>query len=352
MEFRKRDVSIDILRGISVVIMLGANALGYVTPSEAHPLWFHFYASLAAPLFILLSSYMICENASQGKHTLPYYLLRGGMILLTGAFIDVVFWQSFPFTSFDVLYLIGFTTPILYLIVKLKLRYRYAIIIIVFIIQILLVNNIQYDILEVNLFAPNIKSNPAEFFLNILKAWLYDGWFPVFPWLAWAIAGTIVAHYRHISGSLANRKAVIIGTVSTIVGFIALAFFLTENTLFDLVKSNDHYDELFYPAMPYFFVWCIGIILLLFALVDKIQKNRFLNCFAIFGQASLFIYIFHTFIIANIFTYLFDADKELIVGWIASVLLVIISFATSFVIYLLKKKRKSKNFFVNFFFGG
>lgn len=355
MEIRKRDVSIDILRGISIVIMLGANVLGYVTPSEAHPLWFHFYASIAAPLFVLLSSYMIYVNASKGKHKLPYYLLRGGLLVLTGALIDVICWRSFPFTAFDILYLIGFAMPLLYLIGKLKLRYRYAVVIIIFIIQALLAYNIEYvprGLAQVDLFAPDIKSNPPRFLLNILKGWLYDGWFPVFPWLAWAVVGTIIAHYRNISGSLANRKAVIIGLISAIGGFMALAFFLTKNTLFDRVKSIENYDELFYPATPYFFVWCIGIILLLFALVDTIQKNRYLHCFVIFGQSSLFVYIFHTIIVANVVTCFFDADRDLMVGWAVSILLVIISFAAAFGIYLLKKKRQSKNFFFNFFFGG
>jgi len=114
----KRDISIDIIRGIAIFIMLGANVVGYVTSCTLHPMWFNILSSFAAPLFILLSGYMVAINSAKKHDSLSYYLLRGGMMILTAALVDVLIWHLIPFATFDVLYIIGLGMPVVYLLEK------------------------------------------------------------------------------------------------------------------------------------------------------------------------------------------------------------------------------------------
>ena len=43
-------------------------------------------------------------------------MVRGALIVSCGIFVDVVAWQSLPFTYFDVLYLVGFSLPLVFLV--------------------------------------------------------------------------------------------------------------------------------------------------------------------------------------------------------------------------------------------
>jgi len=109
-----RDLTIDILRGLAIFTMLCANAIGYVTPSSEHPVWIKFYGSFAAPLFILLAGYMASMGLVQKGYPFSYYMKRGLMVILTAVVIDTLIWEILPFTTFDVLYVIGFSLPLIY----------------------------------------------------------------------------------------------------------------------------------------------------------------------------------------------------------------------------------------------
>jgi len=101
-----RDISIDILRGLAIFTMVAANMAPYVL-IEPHPFWFRFYGSFAAPLFILISGMMVALTTLTKGHDFKYFLVRGILIVTVGALIDVVMWNFYPFTTVDVLYLIG-----------------------------------------------------------------------------------------------------------------------------------------------------------------------------------------------------------------------------------------------------
>ena len=355
---KKRDISIDILRGIAIFIMLGANVVGYVTPCELHPLWFDIYSSYAAPMFILLAGYMVAVNSVKKHTSLSYYVLRGGLLIATAALIDALLWQLIPFASFDVLYVIGLGMIVVFLLEKKSLWIKTGFIAIVLIITVFLQHIWEYTEFPMEI---EFLSGEADYtgytFLNVIKAWLYDGWFPLFPWIAFPVLGSILAHFRKKwENRFANMQTVSIGLVLTIAGFVWLYFGYTaqgaDHPFSELVK-REPYGEIFYPANLAYVLSAIGTCMLIFSLADKTRNGLIWKPLTVFGQTSLFNYILHTAIVAYLVYPLFEENpQELYMGWIVYALLLIVSFTISYGVVVMKRKMKSKNFFFNFYFGG
>jgi len=353
----KRDISIDLIRGIAIFIMLGANVVGYVTLCEEHPLWFNVFSSFAAPLFILLSGYMTAYN-SQRKHShLSYYLLRGGMLILTAALIDVLVWGLLPFATFDVLYVIGIGLPVVFLLEKKPLYLKYAFVLVVLAITFVLQNMLEYMEFPMEIEFMSPEADYADYsFGSVLKALLYDGWFPLFPWLAVPVIGSIFAHYRKEKPQgFATLKATVAGAALTIAGFVWLYLACSAEAPFDTLIEREPYGELFYPATVPFIIGSCGVALLVFALIDKTRHAALWRPLAVFGQTSLFNYILHSAIVAYLvapFYYDVDNFQPLFIGYLVYALLVIASWLLSLAVVALKKKVKSKNFLFNFYLGG
>ena len=355
---KKRDISIDIIRGIAIIIMLGANVVGYVTPCEQHPLWFDIYSSYAAPLFILLSGYMVAVNSVKKHASLSYYVLRGGLLIITAALIDALLWQLIPFASFDVLYVIGLGMIIVFLLEKKSLWIKSGFIAVVLIITVFLQRFMEYTAFPMEIEFLSGEADYADYtFINVIKAWLYDGWFPVFPWIAFPVLGSILAHFRKKwENSFANLQTISLGSIMIVAGFVWLYFGYTAqgagHPFSELVK-REPYGEIFYPPTLAFVMSAIGICMLVFGLVDKTRNGIIWKPMTVFGQTSLFNYILHTAIVAYLVYPLFEENpKDLYVGWIVYALLVIVSFIISYGIVVMKRKVKTKNFFFNFYFGG
>ncbi|MDR2971550.1 MAG: DUF1624 domain-containing protein [Bacteroidales bacterium] len=358
MNENKRDISIDILRGIAIFIMLGANIVGYVTPCEFHPLWFDIYSSFAAPLFVLLSGYMVAVNCMKKHTNLFYYLKRGGMLILTAALIDAFLWQILPFAIFDVLNVIGIGLLVVFLLEKTPLWVKTSFIAIVLIITAILQNRWSYIEIPMEIEFLSAEADYSGFsFLVALKAMIYDGWFPIFPWIAFPVLGSIFAHYRKKwNNSFANMRTLAIGLIFTISGFVWLYFRYTNpgaEQPFDELVKRVPYGEIFYPATIAFMIAAFGVCLLIFSFVDKTRNSLVWKPLTVFGQTSMFNYIFHTAIVAYITLPLYeDNPQKLYIGWIVYALLVIVSYALSFLVVIMKRKIKTKNFLFNFYFGG
>jgi uncharacterized membrane protein len=149
-----RDRTIDILRGLAIFTMVAANMAGPVLV-EPHPFLFRFYGSFAAPLFILISGMMVALTTQTKGHDLKYFLVRGMLIIAVGAFIDMLIWKIYPFTTVDVLYLIGISLPLAYLFQRLNTRYQCLIVISIFILTPFLQNIFGYADYPTEFFFPS-----------------------------------------------------------------------------------------------------------------------------------------------------------------------------------------------------
>ena len=353
-----RDISIDILRGIAIFIMLGANVVGYVTPCENHPIWFDIYSSYAAPIFILIAGYMTAVNSYKKHTSLLYYAKRGGLLIITAAIIDTILWQQIPFVSFDVLYIIGIGIIVVFLLEKKPVWIKSCFVITVLVITAIMQKYLEYAEypIEIELFSDQSDFSDLTC-IGAFKGLLFDGWFPIFPWITFPILGSIMAHYRNKwNNSTANLKTFIPGIMLTVIGFVWLYLGYTSKTAenaFDLLIKREPYGEIFYPATIAYILTGIGIILFLFSFVDKTRNAVMWKPLIFFGRTALFNYILHTAIVAYfIYPFFEDNPKNLSAGWITYVLMVLICFVCSVAIQIIKKKIKTKNFFFNFYFGG
>ena len=90
---------IDVVRGLAIFIMLLANAAPYLL-EEPYPFWFRLMSSLAAPVFVSLTGFMLGKRSD--SLTFRKTLLRGLLILTTAVAIDILIWDTLPFATFDV----------------------------------------------------------------------------------------------------------------------------------------------------------------------------------------------------------------------------------------------------------
>jgi uncharacterized membrane protein len=282
---------IDALRGLAIILMVPANLGPYF--GEPHPMWFRILGSYAAPIFIMLSAGMVILTS--GRHDARYYLKRGAFIILIGALIDTFIWTIFPFTSFDVLYPIGLAIPLMYLLRNMKSRELFSISLIFIIGTYVLQNLLGYheETLEVyfdDMYLPAIG--------RLLQSWFVDGWFPVFPWLGFAVLGALLFRTLFSGDAVATNRVMIIGAVLTIAGFTFLfipvdAGLLRNLTNDSILESRGGYSEIFYPPTFAYVFSSIGITVLLATLLRRMSIASPLAILGFYGRYSMMVYILH-----------------------------------------------------------
>jgi hypothetical protein len=277
------------------------------------------------------------------------------MVILTGVLVDVLLWKLLPFTGFDVLYLIGLGLPVVYLLERQSVRFRLG-----FMTLILAVSAILQKTLPYRGFPPTIpyffsKPDISDLsFYSVMKSWLYDGWFPVFPWLAVAVWGSVLAHIREkMKDNMTAWKVIVVGAALAAAGFLWLYLGYSAEKPFGALTARIPYGELFYPATIPFLIGVAGICLLLFSLVDKRKNTIWWKPLTVFGQTSMFTYILHTGLIAYVIEpYFQDNLRPMAVGWIVYAFLAAVSFLCSYGIVCLKQNVHTRNFLINFYLGG
>ena len=100
---QERNIWIDFIRSIAIIIMIIANSAAVIGNKE-YSYFFRIICSLAAPLFVLISgiSFSVSSkypSSSDTKTKSAFYLL------ITASCIDLFIWQIPPFNTFDVLYI-------------------------------------------------------------------------------------------------------------------------------------------------------------------------------------------------------------------------------------------------------
>jgi len=349
----KRYQSVDFLRGIAIFTMLCANVIGYVSPASKHPEWIRFYGSIAAPLFITLAGYMVAYTSDFKKYKLNYYIIRGSLILLTGVLIDAIIWKIYPFTTFDVLYLIGLSLPLVFLFHNLKITFKLVIITIVILTSVLLRKYIGYSDypIEIDMFTGQRTASP-ENQTSIVQHLFVDGWFPIFPWLAFSFLGSVIYTMASKYKNFTSTNSLFTSTGLIIIGLIWL-YVLPFSSL---LISRENYSEIFYPPTIPFIIYTFGLILLLWGLANRIKKFRMLRPITLLGETSLFIYILHSCIVKFVVTPIFSEDLDKGNGSFNTslgvyLLLYLACLLAAYLIHILRNKYGFKNFFVRFFLG-
>jgi len=278
--------------------MVAANMAPYFL-IEPHPFWFRFYGSFAAPLFILISGMMVALTTQTKGHDWTYFLIRGLLIVTVGALIDVLMWNILPFTTVDVLYLIGISLPIAYFFLRLNKSSQWFTVMIIFLAAPVLQNILGYTDYPTEFFLTGEQTIVVENQTSIFNHWLVDGWFPVFPWLGFSLLGVILANLRWKYKKF-EKNVILLGTSILIFGCIIWYFYPGK------FLTRAGYSEVFYPPTIGYLISAFGLIVTLFSIVDYKPDIIAYKPLQALGESALFMYILHLtvgkYIIATIWS--------------------------------------------------
>ena len=283
---QERNIWIDFIRSIAIIIMIIANSAAVIGNKE-YSYFFRIICSLAAPLFVLLSgiSFSVSSkypSTSDTKTKSAFYLL------ITATFIDLFIWQIPPFNTFDVLYIIAFG-----IFLNIFLKHKTLLYVLSFIIfsigiavylQVVLPYRFHMQEISLN----NIlQVNKSDYIISSIRNMFVDGWFPIFPWICLPLIGTLIVKYQHFFQSYKLYTYVF----SLITFFVSIYGLSTSSTI---VPLRNGYVELFYPAsFLIFMLVCSGALLFFTSTFSYKISNPLISFFSMIGKYSLFIYILH-----------------------------------------------------------
>ncbi len=285
----QRNPAIDALRGFAVFLMIPANYSAELY-AEPHPFWFRLMGSFAAPLFILLAGMMAIQNPERASTGIGHPLKRGLLIVGIGAAIDLGIWHIYPFTSWDVLYLIGFSFPLIWLFEKLPSdSVRWLLIASLFGLAPLLQQVLGYADCPTEIYLDASEQTPPPLnVINIFHHLLIDGWFPFIPWIGISFVGVMLGRLRsHPSNPLQGSIGLYTG-----LGLLLIGSFLWWYHP-GAMLTREGYSELFYPATPGFLLFSTGFALLLLRLFEGISRTALCWPFRMLGSSSMFVYVSH-----------------------------------------------------------
>lgn len=280
----ERNTALDFIKGVAVLIMIFANTVPYFFNLESE-FFIRIIFSVAAPIFIISSGYITQINITNPELKKSKIIYRIFQILFFGAVIDALFWQSIPFITFDVLYLIGFSQLILLMINK---KYLIFICSAVFVFSLIVHQylNYRFSINELTSFSITslIEANP-------IKRMLFDGWFPLLPWLSFFLLGSI--SFIYLKDKFKFRMPFL---------FIGLSLLVIYFIFGNIPKIRNSYLELWYPLNGLALLIPFGVFFSINGLLNyKIKADSIISkLIIIIGKNSLFIYTFHAFIICII----------------------------------------------------
>lgn len=283
------------------------------------PFYFRLYGSFAAPTFIFLSGMMVSFTITKKNHSSIYFVKRTVTLLITGAALDLLISGILPFMTFDVLYLIGLSILLTFFFKKLKRGMQYITTLIIFAFTPVLQNIFGYQRMPVEIPISMIGSGASIPITTVLRQLFIDGWFPLFPWLGFAFLGSIAADIRFKAKSFSNLAVLFAGLITLIFG--ELIWTAHPGSLY--IRKG--YSELFYPPTTGFILTSIGVIIILFFIIDLKNSLAIFKPFSVLGRWSLQIYVLHLILIfllgkltgpldMNIFLLIYFAIVMIILG--------------------------------------
>lgn len=287
---------IDLLRTVAIFIMIIANASPYLVEGIIS-YEFRLFCSLAAPVFIFLSGFVLEITIKPGERNWNKWR-NAGYLIVTGAFIDSVIWGIKPFNTFDILYLIGFSLLINLAIRNSSLALKVLSWLAIVLIHFVLNTDVNYRFTNSDILVGN--SLQAEHLFEF-KRLFFDGWFPIFPWLSFSILGSIV-------GEIYKKKW--INTYAIFFSILACALssiYLVYNPILQDIRNG--YVELFYPVeLPYFLFTTTLTLAVSMIAIQILHLPKLISQLAKLGEHSLFVYVIHTIIISFVLQPLAKAD--------------------------------------------
>jgi surface polysaccharide O-acyltransferase-like enzyme len=294
---KKRWISIDALRGLAVIFMLSQHMI-YWLCSEVHSSLvvqaLGAMGGLAAPLFILIAGIGVEMAARRHENISRLLPARGIMIMGLGYLLNLLAPTWFSPGSWYILHMIGFamiTAPLL--------RKAPGGVLMIFLIAVLACTVILQNSLNTPLYLQNWHMASTGLSGGVLRLALVEGFFPVFPWIGFFLAGILAGR---IILDKKNSQLWIYGC------FFISVWFLLSAVYFSGFEFTRHTPWIrifkplanFYPALTPVTLLLMGSAILLLAGFLWLQSFRepgwikkLKNFLAHPGRCSLTILIVH-----------------------------------------------------------
>jgi uncharacterized membrane protein len=301
----KRLISIDVLRAIAILLMIQVHFVENLSQRKASSAMLYdlsqFLGTLAAPLFTFLLGLSLWlwlrKHTSSGRSELGLskVAMRRGLFLFGAGLAFAVFiWLPKEVFNWDILTLLGASTFILFWLRKWSPRWLMGLAILVLLISPPLRTASDY--------ASHWRGDEyiyAFTMKDVALGFLLQGYFPVLPWLFFALVGFATGkHYWRADSrdGLTGWRLPIIGL--GLVGLAWLGFGLIETGPQELKGYMS--DLTFYPASTTYLVGGLGVILVaLWVLYRALDSGKaspseaVLAFFTLYGRYSLTTYIVH-----------------------------------------------------------
>ncbi len=308
---RSRIIYIDSLRGAAVIFMVQQHLLvwlwnkkwiSYSITFPEHPvmLTLNFIGNFAAPLFLLLAgtgAAILYSGPEAGRSpVMKEFLKRGIFILLCGYALNLLSPHWFRPGSWYILHTIGISIIVAPLLLMLSTAILSAIASVTLILPAFIQTWMTTPLMTGDSFM-----NDVSRYGGVLRLALAEGHFPLFPWIAFFIAGIIC--FRWVKEGRRNY-ILFAGTFSLAAGFMLKAFynygyfFATGGRFFRIFVFTPY----IYPAHPSLILMLLGTAMILLFLFSFIQEESCLPAFtAATGRLSLTWFFIHIIIFNEIF---------------------------------------------------
>lgn len=231
-----------------------------------------------------------------------HFLKRGAVLLAIAALLDMLVWQVVPFTAVDVLYLIGVSLPLTYLSLRLPRVLGWMSAIGIFVAAEAMRRLFGYtDYPTTITLMGELYVTPTQP-TSILQHWIVDGWFPMLPWLGFALFGAQWEYARRPGSNDRNRRTLLIGMALVDAGWIWWRLVPAG------MLTRGDYSEVFYPATLPFIATAIGVVLVLFGIVDRFGGNVCWQPFRVLGESALAMYVLHFIVIRFVLAEIFEDE--------------------------------------------
>ena len=308
---KKRFVYIDLLRGWAVLVMVEVHVVNaFLMPEYRAGSWFpilNFINGLVAPAFLFISGYAFTLVGQRKwndylamNSVFRRQIVRIAQVWIVGYALHIPAFSlkillSLPaagwndFWKVDVLHAIAFSLAVLIVCVivfRTTKRYFFAILII----------SLVTVFISPLLYGRNLDSSFPLWFSNYLGA-AHGSLFPLFPWMAFVLAGGITAQLVLWGSSSKGPASVMTYVASAGTGMIILSL-ISVLTPFTIYPEHD-----FWRSSPAFFFIRLGIVLMLLSGLwywEQTKKSG-TSFVSIVGSESLVAYAGHLLVIFGLF---------------------------------------------------
>jgi len=294
--------SVDVLRAAAILLMVQIHFVENLSSSDGTA-WLYDLSQalgmLSAPLFTFLvgmSLYLsVAKRASrEGPSTriVTRSLKRGAFLFVAGLVFAVVIWLPDQVFDWDILTLIGLSIPIVVLLRRLPGGY-----LLIIAVLLALLSPLLRDLADYSRSWDRWGEYVYDFtWRDVLWGVVANGYFPIFPWLAFPIVGYATASL-YLGGTSTSKWWWLPVSGGGLLAVAAVGAFLGESATGRLSWYTSPVE--FYPATTTYVLGALGVILLLFWLLHGTLDvrhrggGRTLAFLGRFSRFSLTTYVIH-----------------------------------------------------------